>query len=374
MGLTKMQIGDLITICNEKNIDERDLPFYGINKDKVFMPTVATTDNLDKKKYKIMTKNRFVFSGMQTGRDMCIRIGLYDFPFDALISPAYTTFEISSDEVLPEYFFMIFLSSEMDRYGAFLSDASVRANLDWDVFCSIELELPSIPIQQKYVDIYHGLNENLDAMNRGIDKMQNACDVYMEKLLNTIKRKPIGHYIREVDVRNEELLLGAEDVRGISTQKEFIPTKAKLNGVSLHNYKIVKPGFFAYVADTSRRGDKMSLAFNRDSKDYLVSSITTMFEVTDENLVPEYLFMFLRRPEFDRYARYNSWGSARETITWEDLGKLEIPIPSKDIQQGIVNIFESYDHRKTTVDRLSALKKSICPVLIRGAIAEGGRS
>lgn len=374
MGLTKMKIGDLITVCNEKNIEERDLPFYGINKDKVFMPTVATTDNLDKKKYKIMTKNRFVFSGMQTGRDMCIRIGLYDYPFDALISPAYTTFEISSEEVLPEYFFMFFLSSEMDRYGAFLSDASVRANLDWDVFCSIELELPSIPIQHKYVDIYRGLQDNLDVMNRGIDKMQSACDVYMEKLLKTISRKPIGTFIQEVDVRNEELLLGAEDVRGISTQKEFIPTKANLNGVSLHNYKIVKPGFFAYVADTSRRGDKMSLAFNRDSKDYLVSSITTMFEVIDKDLVPEYLFMFLRRPEFDRYARYNSWGSARETITWEDLGKLEIPIPSKEIQQGIVSIFESYDHRKSTVERLSTLKKNICPVLVRGAIAEGGRS
>ena len=373
MGLSKRRIGDLIAICNEKNTEARSLPFYGINKEKTFMPTAATTDNLDNRKYKIMTQNRFVFSGMQTGRDMCIRIGLYELPFDALISPAYTTFEISSSDVLPEYFFMIFKSSEMDRYGAFLSDASVRANLDWDVFCNIELELPSVPIQQKYVDIYRGMQENLDAMNRGIEQMQNTCDVYMEQLLKTVAKKPIGNYIREVDLRNEDLRLGEDDVRGISTQKEFIPTKANLNGVSLHGYKVVQPNVFAYVADTSRRGDKMSLAFNRDSRYYLVSSITSMFEVVDEALVPEYLFMFLRRPEFDRYARYNSWGSARETITWEDLGKLEIPLPDKDVQQGIVNIFESYIHRRTTVERLSELQKNICPVLIRGAIEEGGR-
>ena len=115
-----------------------------------------------------------------------------------------------------------------------------------------------------------------------------------------------------------------------------------MNGVSLHNYKVVKPTVFAYVADTSRRGDKISLAFNDTADSYIVSSITTTFEIKEEaknDLLPDYLFMFLRRPEFDRYARYNSWGSARETITWEDLGRLEIPVPSIEVQKSVVNIF-----------------------------------
>jgi type I restriction enzyme S subunit len=140
------------------------------------------------------------------------------------------------------------------------------------------------------------------------------------------------------------------------------------------NYKIVKPGWFAYVADTSRRGDKMSLAYNGSQDLYLVSSITTVFEVVQlEELLPEYLFLFLRRPEFDRYARYNSWGSARETITWEDMGRLEIPVPKKEIQQDIVNIFCARKERADIVERLTRLQKNICPILIKGAIEEGGR-
>jgi type I restriction enzyme S subunit len=374
MALNKVKIGDLITLNNVKNTDDKELPFYGINKDKVFMPTVATTENLDRRKYKVISKGTFVFSGMQTGRDMCIRIGMYDFDFDALISPAYTTFDVSSDQILPEYLFMIFKSPEKDRYGAFLSDSSVRANLDWDVFCNVELTLPSTSIQRKYVDIYMGVLENLDSMKRSIVELDNTCTSYMEKLIKTEEKKAIGNYIKEVDVRNDDLILQTSDVRGISTQKEFIPTKANMRGVSVANYKIVKPGWFAYVADTSRRGDKMSLAYNGSQDLYLVSSITTVFEVVQlEELLPEYLFLFLRRPEFDRYARYNSWGSARETITWEDMGRLEIPVPKKEIQQDIVNIFCARKERADIVERLTRLQKNICPILIKGAIEEGGR-
>lgn len=160
MTLTKISVGKLIELVNEKNSDNLDLPFFGINRNKEFMPTVADVNNVNKKNYKIMTKGRFVFSGMQTGRDNCIRIGLYDYEYDALVSPAYTTFKVISDLILPEYLFMIFNSKEMDRYGAFLSDSSVRANLDWDVFCDIELKIPDIKIQQKYVNIYKALKSN----------------------------------------------------------------------------------------------------------------------------------------------------------------------------------------------------------------------
>lgn len=376
MGLNKRRIGDLIALNNKKNTDDFDLPFYGINKDKEFMPTVASTDGLDRKKYKIMSKGMFVFSGMQTGRDMCIRIGLYDLDFDALISPAYTTFDVVSEDVLPEYLFMIFKSTEMDRYGAFLSDGSIRSNLDWDVFCDILIDLPDIPVQQRFVEIYQGMQENLDAMTRGVERMQETCDVYMEHLLKSVPKKAIASFIEQVDERNEDLQFTLDDVRGITTQKEFIPTKANMNGVSLHNYKIVRPTVFAYVADTSRRGDKISLSFNDTSDSYIVSSITTTFEIKGEaknDLLPDYLFMFLRRPEFDRYARYNSWGSARETITWEDLGRLEIPIPPVHVQQSVVNIFRSCAGRKQLADHLYEMQKNICPILVRGSIEEGGQ-
>lgn len=131
-----------------------------------------------------LLKGRFVFSGMQTGRDVCIRLGLYDKDFDALVSPAYITFDIISDKILPEFLFMMFKSSEMDRYGAFLSDGTVRANLDWDVFCDIELTVPSIEIQRKYVLVYKTIRDNIKNYQEFIDNVnKNMCPILVRGAL-----------------------------------------------------------------------------------------------------------------------------------------------------------------------------------------------
>lgn len=373
MGLNKRRIGDLIALNNKKNTDDFDLPFYGINKDKEFMPTVASTDGLDRKKYKIMSKGMFVFSGMQTGRDMCIRIGLYDLDFDALISPAYTTFDVVSEDVLPEYLFMIFKSTEMDRYGAFLSDGSIRSNLDWDVFCDILIDLPDIPVQQRFVEIYQGMQENLDAMTRGIEQMQITCDSYMKWLIKTTKKRAISEFIEPTDIRNEDLKYGIDDVRGISIEKKFIDTKAKMQGVSLRPYKIIRPNDFCYVTVTSRNGDKVSIALNDSKETYIVSSSYVSFRIKSDEIIPEYMFMFMRGADFDRYARFNSWGSAREVLALEDLGRFEIPVPAVDMQKDIVSIFNSFKTRMQIVERLSNMQNKICPVLVRGSIEEGGQ-
>ena len=153
MTLAKYKIGDLVTVVDERNsYGIRD--FFGININKEFMPTAADTTNLDESKYKVIRKNRFFFSGMQTGHDECIRISMYSKERPIIVSPAYITFEISApDKVLPEYFFMIFLSKEKDRLGWLYSDSSVRANLEWDVFCDIEVTLPPLFVQKKFSTI-----------------------------------------------------------------------------------------------------------------------------------------------------------------------------------------------------------------------------
>ena len=120
----------------------------------------------------------------------------------------------------------------------------------------------------------------------------------------------LGEYIEQSDKRNSDGALTETDVQGISTDKCFIPTKANLDGVSVLSYKIVALSEFAYVADTSRRGDKVALALNSSEKNILISSIYTVFHSTDENiLLPEYMFLLFNRSEFDRYSRFNSWGS-----------------------------------------------------------------
>ena len=161
----------------------------------------------------------------------------------------------------------------------------------------------------------------------------------------------LGEYIDIVNIRNTEEYLDKSDVVGISTQKMFIETKADLTNVSTKNYKIVNCREFAYVSDTSRRGDKISLAFNNLNKKVLVSSISTVFRVINEKvLLPEYLYIYFNRPEFDRIARFNSWGSARETFSWDDLCDLKIEVPEIEIQKKYVEIFNTLSKNQKNIE------------------------
>lgn len=373
MALTKYKIEQLVTIVDERNnLGIRD--FYGININKEFMPTVANTEGLDETKYKVVRKNRFVYSGMQTGRDECIRISMYNNDTPILISPAYTTFEITATDImLPLYFFMKFLSKEKDRYGAFCSDGSIRSNLDWEVFCDIDIDLPPLPIQQKYVDIYNAMFANQQSYERGLEDLRLVCDAYIEDLKHKMPCEAIGAYIEEFNQKNE-IGLTLDSVRGIATSKEFIDTKANMDGVALNNYKIVEPGMIAFISDTSRRADKMSLALNQSEESYLVSSISTVIKTNKNKLFSKYLYLFLCRAEFDRYARFHSWGSARETFNLDDMKDVSIPIPNLEIQKSIVEIHETYVKRKGINEKLKAQIKDICPILIKGSIEEARKT
>ena len=181
----------------------------------------------------------------------------------------------------------------------------------------------------------------------------------------------LGLYIEPIDIRNADDRYGEDSVVGLSTQKQIIRTKADLEGVKLTSYKVFAPKTFAYVPDTSRRGDKMSLAYNSTEETFLVSSISTVFRVSKTDLLlPEYLFMYFNRPEFDRYARFNSWGSARETFDWTEMCDVEIPIPDISVQKAISEMFDVYIERKGINERLKAQIKKLCPILIKGAIEE----
>lgn len=370
MALTKYKIGKLIKVVDERN-SYGFTDFYGINISKEFMPTVANTEGLDESNYKVVRKNRFVFSGMQTGRDKCIRISMYLNENPIIISPAYTTFEIEATGiVIPTYFFMMFLSREKDRLGWFYSDGSIRSNLDWDRFCDMELNLPDLPTQQKYVDIYNAMVANQQSYERGLEDLKLVCDGYIEELRRKMPCERIGQYLVESDRRNS-IGLTVDSVRGLSTSKEMISTKADMNGVGIDNYKVVEPRQIAYVPDTSRRGEKVSLGFNNTDEKFLVSSIYVVFGTKQDLLIPEYLMLFFTRSEFDRYARFNSWGSARETFDWNEMCNIQIPIPDIKIQQAIVDVYNVYTKRKEINEQLKNQIKDICPILIRGSLEEG---
>lgn len=171
----------------------------------------------------------------------------------------------------------------------------------------------------------------------------------------------LGKCISLLEARNTDNLYGGEYVVGLSTQKQIIKTKADLEGVNLSSYKLFPPKTFAYVPDTSRRGDKVSLAYNMDECTYLVSSISIVFQVSNtERLLPEYLFMYFNRPEFDRYARFHSWGSARETFDWDEMCNIDIELPDITVQQKHVDIYKAMLQNQQCYERgLEDLKKAV---------------
>jgi type I restriction enzyme S subunit len=201
-----------------------------------------------------------------------------------------------------------------------------------------------------------------------LEDLQLICDTYIEDLIKNETPKTLGDYIQQSDERNSDLKVSF--LQGVSTSKVLINSKANTSGVSFHNYKIVRNGQFVYVADTSRRGEKIALAMN-SSEDCIVSSIYTVFEVKDAQvLLPEYLYLFFQRTEFDRYARFNSWGSARETFDWADMCNVKLPIPDIKIQEAIVTIYHTLETRKRINEQLKESIKPLCPVLMKGVVEE----
>lgn len=367
MGLTRYKIGDLISVVDERN-NLGIRKFYGININKEFMPTSANTDGLDETKYKVVKKGRFVYSGMQTGRDKCIRIGMQVKDETILVSPAYTTFEITSDDVvIPLYFFMRFLTKEKDRYGAFCSDGSIRSNLDWEIFCDMDIDLPPLSVQQKYVDVYQAMVANQKAYERGLDDLKLTCDAYIEDLRRKMPCEKIGPYIEPFDERNSELSISL--AQGITIDKEFADPKQVSKAE--RSAKIVRTGQFAYNRATTRNGEKISIAY-RDEEDCVVSAAYQVFMITKSNqLLPGYLMTWFKRAEFDRYARYMSKGSAHEFFEYSDMEEVQIPIPPLPIQQSIVDIYTVYQQRQEINEKLKAQMKEICPILIKGSLEEG---
>lgn len=368
MTLTKYKIRELISVVDERN-DLGIMDFYGININKEFMLTFANTEGLDEKKYKVVRKNYFVYSGMQTGRDNCIRISMYNRDNPVIVSPAYTTFTVTATELVnPIYFFMRFLSKEKDRYGAFCSDSSIRSNLDWDVFCDIEIELPPISIQQKYVDVYNAMLENQKNYECGLDDLKLVCDAYIENLRRQIPCEPIGKYIELVDEINSSY--DYTNVQGVESSGSFIKTRANMQGVDIGKYTVVRKGNIVYNPSRINLG---SIAIYKDDIPCVVSPMYSIFRVSiTEKVFPEYLMLWFSRVEFQRYTNYYAVGSVRDTFDFNLMKEVIIPIPSIKIQKEILNILTVYNTRKEINEKLKSQLKDICPILIKGSIEEEG--
>ncbi len=340
----------------------------GMTITKQIIPTKANVQNSELSKFWVVSPNDFIYNPRTHGKR--IGLGFNDTNKCFLISWNNIAFRIKPNklsELDPTYLFMNFNRTEWDRKACFVSWGSSTEVFTWEELCNIQIPLPGIEVQREYVAVYKAMQRNLEVMNSKLNDLKLVCDAYIEQLRQQYPLHKIGKYITEVDERNN-IGLCANSVKGLTITKELIDTKADMKNVSLNGYKVICNKQFVYSPVTSRNGDKISIALNTDDKQ-LVSSVNTTFCVVNEGVLdPFYLMMYFNRPEFDRYARYHSWGSARETFTWEDMCDVEIPIPLIEVQKSIVAIYDVYNRRKQYAERLRQMINEICPILVAASV------
>lgn len=360
-------IGDYIKLAEEKNSDLITTNLLGINITKNFMPSVANISGVDLSKYKLIRKNQFSTNIMHVGRDERLPVALYKNDEPAIVSPAYKVFEVTDEEeILPDYLMMLFQRPEFDRLTWYYCDSSVRGGLDWDRLCEIKLPIPSIDEQKKYVAIYQGLLNNQRTYEQSLDDLQLICNGYIENLIKKEEHKRLGNFIEETENRNTNASIKV--VRGVSIQKILIETKANMTDVDITKYKVLNKNEFVFNPNTARMGEKICVALNSEQP-CIVSQIYPTFKIKDNDiLLSEYLLLWFKRKEFDRYARFHSWGSARETFDWKDMCEVKLPIPDIKVQEAIVKIYHTLETRKRINTQLKETIKPLCPILMRGVI------
>ena len=369
MGLKKYKLGELISLCDERNSDNKYTlsDVKGISIKKEFIETKADMAGVSLTPYILVRPDSFAYVTVTSRNGEKITLAHNTSKNSYIVSSSYVVFRVCEPDVLlSDYLFIFFNRPEFDRYSRFNSWGSARETFSWEDFCDIDITLPSIEQQRKYVDVYLALQNNLAAYQSKAEELKLVCDGYIEELRRRFPCEKIGEYIIESNTKNSDNKI--KEVRSVSVTKEFKLTNAKVNKNELRNYLVVRPKEIAFVQTT---GNEKVLAFAYNDQEYpvVVSSVDKVFKSKDENILDlQFLALYLSRKEFDRYARFNSWGSAREVFTMDDMNDVEIPIPDISVQREIVNIQKCYIERQRIAEALKEQLKNICPVLIRGSL------
>lgn len=373
MDLNKIKLGKYIEPytekCNIPNLTVYDVS--GVNREKEFFEPSHQIGK-DTSNYKIVPPKYFACNLMHVVRDIVLPIAYNHTDKNKIVSPAYHVFRfMENDEILSDYFFLYLKLPEKDRYFWFNTDSSVRDGMTWDDFIDVPIELPLIDIQQKYVDVYNAMLANQQSYERGLADLKLTCDATVEHLKKKYPLRTFSEYIERIDVRNSEKIY--TNVKNVSVYKKFGEVSSKVDRNNLENYKIVMPREISFV-QTTHNEKVFCNAMNNTDEPILVTSVNEVFRCDETRILPEYLCLNFNRTEFDRYARYHSWGSARETFTWADLLEVKLPIPPVKEQEYIVDIFRVLQERTLILKNMKTQIKNLCPILIKGSIEEASKS
>ena len=367
MGLNKFKLGEFIEVSDLRNTDKSltEDDVVGLSTQKQMIKTKADLEGVNLGTYKVLKPGYFAYVPDTSRRGDKMSMAYNDTENTFIVSSISIVFYVKEPEKLdPIYLFMYFKRPEFDRYARFNSWGSARETFDWKTMCDITIELPPIDIQRKFAKVYLGMVENQKAYEQGLEDLKLTCIGFIEKLRKNSELKSIGDYITPYNEKNSDGSITLE--QGINIDKKFItPQRSNSN---LEGRKIVRKGQFAYC--TQLNNENVAIAY-RTGEDCVVSSVYDVFEINDTNkLVPEYLMLWLIRPEFGRFVYWASEGSAYEFLNYKNLANYKIPVPSYEIQKSIGDVYSSYVMRKEINEQLKAQIKDICPILIKGSLEE----
>ena len=371
MKFTNIRLGDYIkrSTLNNKDLNYGIDLIAGVNNQGLFMTPKGNTDGVDLKPYKIVNNGAFVYNPTR------LELGSIAYRTEGLciVSHLYMVFYLTEEGkkiIDPLWLYIYFRRSEFCREVTFRNFGSQRPEFNFNDMSDIVIPLPDINIQQKYVDIYKAMVENQQTYERGLDDLKLVCDAYIEDLRRKIPCEEIGPYIEECNEKNENNTI--ELFQGVTVEHIF--TEPKRIAEDSENGNIVRTGQFAFNKVMKANNTKLPIAL-REGPDCVVSNSYQVFQINNKaKLLPKYLLLWLNRTETERYAGFISFGTTRDIFTFEDMGKILIPIPDIKIQQSIVNIYNAYNKRKEINEKLKAQIKEICPILIKGSIEEAKRA
>ncbi|WP_299100314.1 restriction endonuclease subunit S [uncultured Alistipes sp.] len=255
--------------------------------------------------------------------------------------------------------------SEFYRYVDYDNFASQRAEYNLRKLGELLIPLPSPAEQQKAVNVWRAFREIKVQNEAKAAPLMQLCQSYIQELKHKYPMQEIGPYIHRIDERNTDNKI--KEVRSVSVTKNFNVTNAKVDKNNLSNYKIVRENQISFVQTTGNE-KCLCAAINHLGFPIVVTSVNEVFETDEKYLLADYLHLIFRRTETDRYARFNSWGSARETFTWEDMTRFAIPLPSIEVQQAIVNIYKCANEAKRIAEEADRLSREVCPALLQHII------
>ena len=372
MALSKYKLGDLIRLEDERNTDNKFTldDVKGISIQKMFIETKADMDGVSLKPYILVKPDFFAYVTVTSRNGEKITLAHNDTSNTYIVSSSYIVFSVARSDLLDsKYLFMYFNRPEFDRYARFNSWGSAREVFSWEDLCDIDIELPDLPTQQKYVDIYLAMVKNQKAYEKGLSDLKLVCDGYIEDLQSSTNNF-IGDYITRNKKRNIKNIFTKKDVKGFNDAGEFIEPMRLFSG-DVTTFKIIGKNDFVYNSRINNTITKLSVAINMD-KDLIVSPAYESFFVSEpEKLYPYYLYMLLQREIFAKKVLFDSFGSSTLVFGIDDLSQIKIPVPDIEVQKAIADIYRVYIKRKEINEKLKSRIKSLCPILIKGSLEEG---